>query len=302
MFCNYFYIAGIPIKIQCESADCNERLRLFWHLYHLKDVKVQPFIEYRLYETRKEVEIVKKNNLKEKIRYEVNSLDEFLENSLLLIGSFIYNQLRSEYLFLHAACASSSELAVMFIGEPGSGKSTLMVGLLKQGYRYFSDDMFLISIDNLRCIPDHRSIKLSSKSIKILNLHNLKKWSFDFSVSKKYPKEYFIYDNKLQVENEIDSKKLKLCFILKKSKHAKVYPISKIKGIWLLFHHTKNIINFEKNIFSIYKEFAKNCMFFAVEREEDFEKVFGLIVKIVNNVKKKELLPILLTSREVSIN
>jgi hypothetical protein len=47
---------------------------------------------------------------------------------------------------LHAAAIVASEgLSILIIGPSGSGKSTLALGLIRQGWRYLSDDAVLVS-------------------------------------------------------------------------------------------------------------------------------------------------------------
>jgi len=52
---------------------------------------------------------------------------------------------------LHSACVVGREGAVLLVGPPGAGKTTLTLALLQQGYRYGSDDVTLVSTDATVC-------------------------------------------------------------------------------------------------------------------------------------------------------
>ncbi len=56
---------------------------------------------------------------------------------------------RAELLFLHAAALEWRGTAYLLAGESGQGKSTTAWGLLHHGFRYLSDELSPVSVDDL---------------------------------------------------------------------------------------------------------------------------------------------------------
>jgi hypothetical protein len=52
---------------------------------------------------------------------------------------------------LHSACVTANDRAVLLLGVPGAGKTTLTLALLRQGFRYASDDVTLVTSDARVC-------------------------------------------------------------------------------------------------------------------------------------------------------
>lgn len=74
-----------------------------------------------------------------------------------------------QYLILHAAVAEKNGLAVMFPARPGAGKSTLTAGLVSRGWRLFSDELALLSLDEPQALtPVPRPINLKNESIAVI--------------------------------------------------------------------------------------------------------------------------------------
>lgn len=73
---------------------------------------------------------------------------------------------------IHASAVKYYDKAVVFSGIPGVGKSTLVAGLAKKGFKVITDDIAAVKIiDNKPFIvPSFPSIRLWDDSIKILDL------------------------------------------------------------------------------------------------------------------------------------
>jgi HprK-related kinase A len=74
----------------------------------------------------------------------------------------------NQYLILHAAVVEKDGHAVIMAGPPESGKSTLCAGLVARGWRLLSDELALISPENLQVTPIPRPISLKNESINII--------------------------------------------------------------------------------------------------------------------------------------
>jgi hypothetical protein len=85
-----------------------------------------------------------------KARADVSLAPSFFTKRPLLQQNFwvftLLKLLRSVGIYsLHAAgVVTSKGLGLLIVGESGSGKSTLAIGLIRQGWRYLSDDALLI--------------------------------------------------------------------------------------------------------------------------------------------------------------
>lgn len=81
-------------------------------------------------------------------------------------------------LLVHASVLVKNEKALIFPAEPGSGKSTLTAYLALSGWKLFSDEMAIISLDDLRVSPLYRPICLKNDSIDLV-----KRWFPDVQMS-----------------------------------------------------------------------------------------------------------------------
>ena len=72
------------------------------------------------------------------------------------------------YLILHAAVVEKGGCAAILPGEPGAGKSTLCAGLVARGWRLLSDELALISTQDLQLTSITRPISLKNDSIAVI--------------------------------------------------------------------------------------------------------------------------------------
>jgi len=66
----------------------------------------------------------------------------------------------AEEIGLHAGAAGPDRRPVLLLGVSGAGKSTLTWELLRSGWRYWSDDLAVISLATHQCHPYPKTIKL----------------------------------------------------------------------------------------------------------------------------------------------
>ncbi|MBU7013502.1 MAG: hypothetical protein HXS43_01615 [Theionarchaea archaeon] len=67
----------------------------------------------------------------------------------------------------HASAASLGNHGVIFSGESNSGKTTLVMALLAEGHKYFSDDFVLIHTDTMMLLPLCSRLKPRGKTISM---------------------------------------------------------------------------------------------------------------------------------------
>lgn len=73
-----------------------------------------------------------------------------------------------QYLIIHAAVVEKNGRAAILPAPPGSGKSTLCAALVNRGWRLFSDELALISIQTGNMVPIPRPVNLKNDSIEIM--------------------------------------------------------------------------------------------------------------------------------------
>lgn len=73
-----------------------------------------------------------------------------------------------QYLIIHSAVVEKHGISIILPGSPGSGKSTLCAGLVNRGWRLLSDEMALVSLQNLDIQPIPRPVSLKNNSINII--------------------------------------------------------------------------------------------------------------------------------------
>jgi HprK-related kinase A len=73
-----------------------------------------------------------------------------------------------QYLILHAGTIEKNGHVIIMPAEPGSGKSTLTAAMVYDGWRLFSDELALVSLENEKVYPSTRPINLKNDSIDII--------------------------------------------------------------------------------------------------------------------------------------
>ena len=81
------------------------------------------------------------------------------------------------YFLLHGSAVCIGDKGVVFLGEPGAGKSTTVAACAQKGYTIISDDMVCIQVNetgNLFLIPAFPQIKIWQHTVDGLQLHQQK--------------------------------------------------------------------------------------------------------------------------------
>lgn len=81
------------------------------------------------------------------------------------------------YFLLHGSAVRIGDKGVVFLGEPGAGKSTTIAACAQKGHTVISDDMVCIQVNktgNLLLIPAFSQIKIWRNTVDGLRLHQEK--------------------------------------------------------------------------------------------------------------------------------
>ncbi len=87
------------------------------------------------------------------------------ENFYLIIVRLIASRIRTHFL-IHAAAVSYSGEGMVFVGEPGYGKSTLTMALLRKGCRFLSDEFAAIEVAEGYLHPFPRKLQVKADSLQ----------------------------------------------------------------------------------------------------------------------------------------
>ena len=69
-------------------------------------------------------------------------------------------------LVFHGAIAEKHNKCFMFVGDPGAGKSSLLMHLIKNGWNFITEDISILNDQNYRCYRSFPYIKLSNEIAK----------------------------------------------------------------------------------------------------------------------------------------
>lgn len=76
-----------------------------------------------------------------------------------------------DYLIIHAAVVEKGGKAAILPAPPGSGKSTLCAALVNRGWRLFSDELAMFSLQMRKLVPLPRPVNLKNNSIDIMQAY-----------------------------------------------------------------------------------------------------------------------------------
>jgi hypothetical protein len=90
---------------------------------------------------------------------------EYLEYK---IYTLLINRL-SDYYLIHAGVVAHDDKAIVLPGSSGGGKTTLIAGLLKNGFRYLTDEIGIIDPHTLRVYPFPKPLNMKIGSLSLFD-------------------------------------------------------------------------------------------------------------------------------------
>ena len=80
----------------------------------------------------------------------------------------------TNHLLVHAASMARNGRGVVFAGQSGVGKSTLVAGLLARGWKYLCDEFAMIETDTLRLLPFPKAVCVKASAFDLIERLNLR--------------------------------------------------------------------------------------------------------------------------------
>ena len=189
-------------------------------------------------------------------------------------------------LALHAGGIQTSFGAVLFTGDPGYGKSTLVKAFVEQDYKMISDDLIAVEVDR-----DGRGVIYpSSHEIKLWeNTENL----LGMTIDKQYPvrensRKFSVYHQDALISEPVN---LNSIFILDKreAKRKAAVKMNKTDAVFLLIENTFGIslINDTKTRdkhFDLVTRLVKQVPVYQIYRTPNTKP--KEVVDLINNIIK----------------
>ena len=188
-----------------------------------------------------------------------------------------------QFLIFHAGTIEKNGKVIIMPAEQGSGKSTLTAAMVYSGWRLFSDELALVSIDDELVYPCTRPINLKNDSIEVIN-------SFvDDAVFSTIAKDTHKGTVAL-LKPPTDSVKRMFepaplhCIVFPKyvaNAKAKLTPISQINTFQQLIEHSFNYHILGEQGFTLIASLLKNINCYQFEYS-DFEQAKQLLGDLVD--------------------
>ena len=164
-FCYTKYVPSVFIKVSSNSHDFLDQFRKFTSGLHLNHKEYVADVEYEVFlrGNGDGKHHIKKNG---NIFYETIDRDDLLIN---LFGSFQNDFLETfdDHLVLHSALVIKNGAALVLPGHRKSGKSTLVISLLKHGFKYYSDEIAAINSESLRATGFPRVLTIRENTLSL---------------------------------------------------------------------------------------------------------------------------------------
>ncbi len=171
-------IYGVRINVCTSSILCSEELSSNYELL-ITDASQNPDAVVQVLTAPEDLPIIHQlgyKEVKDVLEYANNHLRLYIIPESTEPGNFflsvmqvaLFRILLDYHLFCaHASAASVRSQGVMFSGESNSGKTTLVMALLAEGHKYFSDDFVLINTDTMMLLPLCSRLKPRAETISM---------------------------------------------------------------------------------------------------------------------------------------
>lgn len=201
----------------------------------------------------KEGKIVNRNRKLHNIIYSLESriIDDILKAN-------------KDRLILHSACVIFQESAYLFMGDSGSGKTTISLFLTNQGWEFGGDEFVILDTENYRTTPLIRNVILKGNpSIRKF----LPRGCREYRISENL---ILINPNCLKKTPEIEPYPVLKAFFLAKSKTISIREMSQIEVVQNLLPLIYNPYRLRKKLLSILENLVKTVKFYQLKIKPPF--------------------------------
>jgi len=209
----------------------------------------------------------------------IEDLSAFLSGRIL--GIILHQRKLNPF---HGGAIKYKDKVIAFLGNSGSGKSTIIAAFEKKGGEIISDDILLFQFNNIiQSVPSYPCIKLWQDSINNLKISPNKLTKIRSEMGKFYYKSEHFANSPLKVD-----------FIIYLTFHNKeLFDIAELHGkekftilkeMTYIFYNIKNTGILTKN-FEICTKIAKHIPVYKLIRPSeifDINKIIQLIEKTLN--------------------
>lgn len=165
---NFF---GTKVLIEFDKKEYNEDLKKILYPWIWNNTTNNSLDCTMHYNTSKGI-CCSKSKSNRQNRFEYLPKDFFKDRlkSIIMVKNDLESNLTKlirHLLILHAGVVWKDEKAMIFPGATGGGKTTLCLGLLQNGFQYFSDDWALIDPDSLKVWHFPRIMQVREGTLKL---------------------------------------------------------------------------------------------------------------------------------------
>ena len=188
-----------------------------------------------------------------------------------------------QFLIFHAGTIEKNGKVIVMPAEQGSGKSTLTAAMVYSGWRLFSDELALISLEDELVYPCTRPINLKNDSIEIINnfvenavFSTIAKDTHKGTVSLLKPPT----DSVKRIHEPASLHSIVFPKYIPKV-DAKLTPINQIQAFEQLIEHSFNYHILGEEGFHLIANILKtvNCYQFEYSDFEEAKKILGNLVE-----------------------
>ena len=159
---NFYSFNSITIKVSYDSKDTKQLIHPKYN--HLELLNSDDFqVHYSIFQKENKIVVYKDDHLVGSWGY--NEMHEFQGKFSMEFLCSSYNKNEHDWMgVFHASTISKNNQSVMFTGDSGNGKSTLVSILMANGYNIIADDFTPILRSDMKtyCFPTAISIKEKS--------------------------------------------------------------------------------------------------------------------------------------------
>ena len=253
----HFKIFDLPIRIESESRRFLEDFGNIFHYFKATgpNLDLNNCISFRV--SIKPTSSIACGN---DIIYQSSVYRYILEYLEYKIYTLLIDRLRNYYL-IHAGAVALNDKAIMLPASSGGGKTTLIAGLIKNGFRYFTDEIGIIDPHTLEVYPFPKPLNMKIGSLPLFDNFEPEMELINESQMAIEDKIYHVFVKSASVQPI--NKPLavgKIVFVqYNPNEKSTLTPISRAKAIFEMAKCSFNQFRFKDEGIAILDRLARGC-------------------------------------------